>query len=67
MAKSLKVDQRVKCINDFLGKGTVLSKVKGLPSYFNILWDKAPPMEYNGKTNPCIANKENLIKIKTKK
>lgn len=67
MVRSLKINQRVKCIDNFLGKGTVLSKVKGLPDYFSILWDKAPPRRYNGKKNPCITHIENLIKIRKEK
>lgn len=67
MARSLKIKQRVKDADNFLGEGTVVSKVKGLPGYFSVLWDRNPPKRYNLRKNPCITNKENLIKIKTKK
>jgi hypothetical protein len=63
MVRSLKINQRVKCANNFLGKGTVKSKAKGLPGYYNVLWDN-PPKEYKGKKKFYITNKENLIKIR---
>jgi len=67
MARSLKKKQRVKDIDGFLGKGSIVKKVKGLVGFYLIKWDKDPPKDYNLGINPCITNEENLIKIRKKR
>ena len=51
----LKVRQRVK--DEFLGLGTVVKIIQGTSKQvfaYMIMYDEAPPKEYNGGANPCL-------------
>lgn len=50
---------------DMFGTGTVVGEFKelGMP---DVLWDVAPPWEYNLGTNPCIVHVGWLRKVASK-
>lgn len=58
---------RVRDIDNFLGKGTVVEEDKKLKGFMLVMWDKNPPKAYNMGKNPCYTHSENLKRIKKRK
>jgi len=53
--EKLRVNQRVK--DEFLGEGTILKIVNGTDKKvfaYIVEFDKTPPKDYNGGSNPCL-------------
>lgn len=51
----LQVNQRVK--DEFLGNGTVVKIIQGTSKEvfaYMVMYDKNPPKDYNGGSNPCL-------------
>ena len=51
----LRVNQRIN--DEFLGKGTVVQIIQGTSGAvfaYMVMYDKKPPKEYNGGSNPCL-------------
>lgn len=63
----MKKSTRVKDIDNFLGKGTIVKEDKNIPGLFLVKWDNDPPKQYNLGKNPCLTFKENLKRIKKRK
>jgi len=55
---------RVRDLDNFLGKGTIVKEDKHIKGLMMVKWDDNPPMSYNRGKNPCLTFKENLKRIK---
>lgn len=58
---------RVRDLDKFLGKGTIVEEDKHIKGLMMVKWDKDPPKAYNLGKNPCLTFKENLKRIKKRK
>ena len=51
----LRINQRIN--DEFLGYGTVVKIIQGTSKKvfaYMVMYDKEPPKEYNGGSNPCL-------------
>ena len=58
------VNARIK--DEFLGSGKIAKIIKGTSGKvfaYMILYDKTPPKDYNGGSNPCLRWANDLITI----